>query len=368
MATSAAAPSSSPIAPRRRNGRPQACEPCRKRKTACDHSLPTCQRCRKRGTEKDCVFLPAPMTRRSAVSSQTTPIQRPPITPSATTPSSAAGSPGTQSICFQSQSIGRPAKFFGESSGFLGPTSFSATLQDTSESLGPLSAPNNLHEGVQAHDISDVGRDGGPPTLDASLVKLGMQILEQIPNEQTSQTLDERYSYPDDGISRLARTWFSKDLWELISGCHESQEHRRSLVEKITTNTSRSLQDEDDPTKWIDSFTGQNLRWEVLGILFACWASSAASLSPEDRLLEAQFPSKDHLAHFKECALSCAKLCYAVDCSNSLYVYLLCKCNTLESIIGGETSKLAISFCLSSFFSFILPRSFDHHGGYLPLR
>lgn len=29
--------------PRRRNGKQQACEPCRKAKIACDHSLPVCE-------------------------------------------------------------------------------------------------------------------------------------------------------------------------------------------------------------------------------------------------------------------------------------------------------------------------------------
>ncbi len=49
--------------PRRRNGKEQACEPCRLAKIACDHSLPVCHRCIRRKVPSKCVYLPAPMTR-----------------------------------------------------------------------------------------------------------------------------------------------------------------------------------------------------------------------------------------------------------------------------------------------------------------
>lgn len=49
--------------PRRRNGKQQACEPCRKAKIACDHSLPVCERCRRRKVSDRCVYVDAPMTK-----------------------------------------------------------------------------------------------------------------------------------------------------------------------------------------------------------------------------------------------------------------------------------------------------------------
>jgi hypothetical protein len=45
--------------PRRRNGKQQACEPCRKAKIACDHVLPVCERCRRRKVVEKCVYLKA---------------------------------------------------------------------------------------------------------------------------------------------------------------------------------------------------------------------------------------------------------------------------------------------------------------------
>jgi Fungal Zn(2)-Cys(6) binuclear cluster domain len=47
----------------RRNGKPKACEPCRKGKMACDHALPFCGRCTRRRMTSRRIYHPAPMTR-----------------------------------------------------------------------------------------------------------------------------------------------------------------------------------------------------------------------------------------------------------------------------------------------------------------
>lgn len=47
----------------RRNGKEKACEPCRKGKLACDHSVPVCSRCIRRKITSKCVYHPAPMTK-----------------------------------------------------------------------------------------------------------------------------------------------------------------------------------------------------------------------------------------------------------------------------------------------------------------
>ncbi|KAF2758840.1 hypothetical protein EJ05DRAFT_509736, partial [Pseudovirgaria hyperparasitica] len=47
----------------RRNGKLQACEPCRKAKLRCDHAVPACARCTRRNRADLCVYHPAPLTR-----------------------------------------------------------------------------------------------------------------------------------------------------------------------------------------------------------------------------------------------------------------------------------------------------------------
>ena len=343
--------SQTPIAPRRRNGRPQACEPCRKRKAACDHNLPICLRCRNRRTEKDCVYLAAPMTRPSGSRShQGVSGQQVPITPSATeSSSSAVGSPASRtSIGFQPQGLGRANRFFTDSSGFLGPTSFSATLLDDSEGLDPLPANNDTQTSLRTGQAPNNGLNGPTSVLSDRLIKLGMQVIEQIPDEQTARALHEKCCFPDDGVSNLASTNFIKGLWSFVGNSPRTPEHCRSLVDQITSNTAIPLQDNGDSTQWIDSLTGSNLRWEVLGTLFSCWAASVCGLSPEESIVQRQpAPRNDAQAwmiHLGELASSCTRFCRAIKCSNPLYVFLLARCNTLESIISGEASKSALCF------------------------
>lgn len=55
----------------RRNGKLQACEPCRKGKLRCDHYLPHCGRCIKLGKTDKCIYHPAPLSK--TVSKRNTP-------------------------------------------------------------------------------------------------------------------------------------------------------------------------------------------------------------------------------------------------------------------------------------------------------
>ena len=334
------------IAPRRRNGRPQACEPCRRRKAACDHTLPVCLRCRNRRTEKDCVYLAAPMTRPSVSrSNQTVSAQRIPITPSATESTSAIGSPTSRtSISLQPHSLGRPNRFFTDSSGFLGPTSFSATLLDDSEGLDPLPVTNDVQTSPAAVQTPKIGQNGQGLTsnLSDSLIKLALYVLSQIPDEQTAWAIHSSCPFPDDGVSNLTRTSLIKNLWTFVGPSPRSAEHSRSLIDTITANTAIPLQDNDDSTEWIDSLTGSKLRWEVLGMLFSCWSAAVCGLSEDNPLVKAQpAPRNDPhkwMVHLGEMASSCARLCGAVGECNALYVGLLVRCNMVESIIGGEAS------------------------------
>lgn len=61
---------------RRRNGRLQACEPCRKRKVSCDHAFPACRRCRARNNPNGCVYLGVEETTRKPAQARPRPSVR----------------------------------------------------------------------------------------------------------------------------------------------------------------------------------------------------------------------------------------------------------------------------------------------------
>ena len=62
----------------RRNGKKQACEPCRKGKLGCDHGAPFCGRCVRRKTTSKCIYHPAPMTRGRGPPAANVVLQQPP--------------------------------------------------------------------------------------------------------------------------------------------------------------------------------------------------------------------------------------------------------------------------------------------------
>ncbi|KAE9366551.1 hypothetical protein N431DRAFT_561962 [Stipitochalara longipes BDJ] len=50
-----------------RNGKLQACEPCRTSKLACDHTQPTCLRCARRSMSISCTYLQSPLRRERSI-------------------------------------------------------------------------------------------------------------------------------------------------------------------------------------------------------------------------------------------------------------------------------------------------------------
>lgn len=68
----------------RRNGKKQACEPCRKGKIACDHGTPHCGRCVRLKNTANCRYHPAPMTRGNGLLHRASTAQRTrPVSPEA---------------------------------------------------------------------------------------------------------------------------------------------------------------------------------------------------------------------------------------------------------------------------------------------
>ncbi|KAH7203247.1 hypothetical protein BKA60DRAFT_527185 [Fusarium oxysporum] len=126
----------------RRNGKKQACEPCRRRKVACDHGYPVCRRCRKRPNGASACYYASP--EQAATPSRSRLSQQPVSEASAL--NSEAAVPSAQTRNFEpddglwSSPAARPPQ------GFFGPTSFPAAYQETEASLaaqGPLAAEAN---------------------------------------------------------------------------------------------------------------------------------------------------------------------------------------------------------------------------------
>lgn len=171
------------VAPRRRNGRLQACNPCRRRKVACDHTLPVCTRCRKRNTPNSCVY---------SIQNDATPSSTRGSIASLSGAAGQAHQPGPVLMSPQvdsSETISvvetpdRPNARTSALPGYLGATSFSAVFQETQDHLlGPHSVSSTEPTTVQ----NTPGATDTIPTatnLDKKSLDMAINLLTLIPDE-----------------------------------------------------------------------------------------------------------------------------------------------------------------------------------------
>lgn len=94
-------------------------------------------------------------------------------------------------------------------------------------------------------------------------------VLQRIPDEETALFL--KHTNPNDGWVRGA----ARRLVESLRNTFKRELRSRrpadleNMAQLISMNTSKALDDnEPDTEKWLASFSGRNLRWDSLGILF----------------------------------------------------------------------------------------------------
>ncbi|KAL8366462.1 hypothetical protein RB595_004984 [Gaeumannomyces hyphopodioides] len=361
-----AAPSS---VPRRRNGRQQACEPCRKRKLACDHSLPSCQRCRRRNAEAGCVYLitgPASgsAARRSTISARAVPPDRhtpPSARPAAPPPRRSPSGSGIEGSREESPAPMSPPTSGCDSPGYLGPTSFSAVFAEAGDQFPSPSATQQQQSAYTAHAQQWTPLSTGPhgrselttePTPAASTaicperMEEYIRVLRSIPPVEIGELLYNRNFSPMDGWVRPAMMHIITSIWDAF-GEHLASRSRKSLAamaELICANSSKTF-DEDihEPQDWLASFSGRNLRWESLGIAFVVYAFGAMEYTAADYAVHARQEGADAvdprqlMLIYKECAIKCGEFCKEYG-ANSLLLCLSYKNGALESMVSSDTS------------------------------
>jgi hypothetical protein len=112
------------------------------------------------------------------------------------------------------------------------------------------------------------------------------------------------------------------------------------MAQQIFDNTRTPLIESDDtesPTGWFGAFSGPNLRWEALAIIFVHIGLGEVACAP---------PGKDKrsvLMSYRECCASCISLANPDRTVNSLMLYALYKRSVLDSILHGDASEYRLS-------------------------
>ncbi|KAK6077429.1 hypothetical protein SCUP515_04957 [Seiridium cupressi] len=249
--------------PRRLNGRPAACDPCRARKVACDHTRPICNRCRRRAGGAECVYSgPEPRPRSSR------PLRRVP---------NAASIPSSESLEDDGEESPQSAEWPnwpaqsnpGHGRGYLGATSFGAVFEEARNSLSLLSSPDVDQARVESErDESHVSfREITPPLREMCLCVLRC-LADHLgePDESSNAPPCDHSGWADIAVDRII-----KSLQAIFSQAgNQKDEGLKSIAVRISRNTTRPLRDDvPTPEDWLSQFCGENLRWESIGLLWA---------------------------------------------------------------------------------------------------
>lgn len=361
----------------RRNGKLQACEPCRKGKLRCDHMMPHCGRCVKTRKSDKCVYHPAPLTKLAAKTSR--------VEEGGTAhqePSTTGDNFGSAAYVAHLESTGRPNTFQSFSSSvsptkspmvstptpFLMPSSLHpekpVTIKPRESSVGQtlLSGLQGFdngsfisHSAILAENEPKLGLS--PPALSASSVSQkfidsGVAVLMRLKDLSSIQRyIDKWFSFAGGVvvIEPMVKIYL-EGIWSTWGKILESAKitDLQSMSAQIWENTSRPLSDllkrDTTPREFCACVTGAGLRWEVVGIITSVVPLIAQSLkgtpstSCDKELItdsiidgdpifcshDAAPVDKDALAvSMHDASEMCVKFCDELDILNDLYLWLL---------------------------------------------
>ena len=370
----------------RRNGKKQACEPCRKGKLACDHGAPFCGRCVRRKTTARCIYHPAPMTRNRAtamtspqqspdlLAGQTTQLQSPQPTnpplsqsPAELLPSvSSRGESGSRSgnaqpaaeVATQKSvakrdffSTWKPKAGWGDmvfrrSARYYGPTSFAAIFSEHHEDLLDIGEDIRKHPGAWPFGSPLLGRER--PNGPTARTKQTVKALLNIPSREVCDMLLNSFdSIHETSLNPVIIRHCIASLWSKfeveLSGPREEEPMAR-IADVLFENEETPLAPSpDNPTQWMNTFTGPNIRFEMMGMLFCFFGIGFMTLQDWDpvfKLPENDGRDRKQTAwRMKECAGVCMKMCDDSETVNFLVTALILCLKRLETGCTGDDSK-----------------------------
>jgi hypothetical protein len=336
----------------RRNGKLQSCEPCRKGKLRCDHMMPACGRCTRRNKTDKCVYHPAPLTKTATIPTPEPSDCTSSIVASqdlnATTLSTLLFPPFDASSAIQSR-VTRASSLPAQPSSNTPPRldDFRRPLpndQAFSESIDSQQVTEFIsHSAILAENELSIGilpgaQGSEPPTssqVPQTHVEKGALVLALLSDLPIFEKYIEKLFQFLRGIiviEPMVKIWTSR-LWSTWHKVLEAQktDGLRLMSERLWENTtkplSRLLDRHTKPRDFVENTTGDNLRWEVVGIIMTLVGILAQSLQDGDPIFcSHDEPPVDRSAlalkafHASD---ACVSFCKDFDIMNDLFLWLL---------------------------------------------
>lgn len=308
----------------RRNGKAASCEPCRKAKIRCDHQKP-CSRCQHRGLANRCIYHPAPLTRPRAgqildltsssyewQADTRCPTPSPGIVSHSDTPASGSNGRLPLRMSWASESI--PAYRHWQHA----PSLLNTITSDAPE-IENLKTVKYILSQLRHFDFFEhLVREYG---LHAQAILVPSPIIQCIMAELRTTT------------SALAADNFRDGENTMLS----------RLASMVLSNSSKPVQQyptDMDVAKFISLYTGDNLRIETMGLIYAIAVRAfLLGLTGEDHKRE------DFVHEMCTSSFTCLRLTRELTTEiNEMQAFLCFEDHRRTSVTEGDASKASQYF------------------------
>jgi hypothetical protein len=256
------------------NGRLQACDPCRRQKLSCNHGSP-CQRCSRKKNPLKCTYGQPYAASDAAVRRARKSTLRSDASPVPSVPVEKPNGPGKHNAAHRPSSLAVAV-------GYLGSTSFEAVLEETAASLSLLGAAHNSNVAEHENPMPDLLADS--PTF---IRELCLCVLRELPSPSEGLRLFRTSVPTTNSWQHIAACFFLRGLyatWGDYLTSKRTDVQLEEMARAVCFNTSREVRDDiRDPSRWLKQFTGSNLRWDTLGLLFYYWLPAEDTCLPRSR-------------------------------------------------------------------------------------
>ena len=341
--------------PKRRNGKQQACEPCRKSKQRCDHTTPICTRCKRRRVASECRYEPSP-TKISSPKPNPSPARSIIKKVPKSNPTVDLHQPDSYEIFVAGSPYVQKCP-----NGYLGPTAYSAIFLEHQGKLdlGHLDPCRSYSKGSDDARVCEHSHHFSVPhsvhchTPNGTAIRLGMDLLKAMPSQEICERLIERYAVFEDLVSHKPTIKIAHQSWWETHGVCLSEPRdldKLSVVSEELCRNAWSLLETELPNnqrEWIASCQGHSFRWELFGVLLAMFGLAAMSLPDWDPLFATQDEHRNDRRKFacsmRDLVEGCLLLCDHADNVSTLAVYLLHLSTTLQRCCEtGKTSETSL--------------------------
>lgn len=151
------------------------------------------------------------------------------------------------------------------------------------------------------------------------------------------------YSYLNQCVSTIISSLY--EVWgEFLRPETRTDAKLEAMARVVCVNSSKPFSDTiRDPNAWMSQFTGHNLRWESLGLLFN---RLEAGKSPADDEHKDVQNMRQYARTRLQAIKPCIRLCEEFSEMNTLVMILYERRTTYESVINGDASKYRHSLSL----------------------